>query len=697
MQELVSDLLPQFLHCSTSDVPRQIDDALARLGSFVGADRAYVFAFEPGERMSNTHEWCAHGIQPEIESLQDLPRGVVHYWLEPLARGEPVYVPDVAALPDDRERERDILSRQGIRSLLVVPMLKSGELSGFVGFDAVCSHRTFSEGEVNLLTLVADLICAGLVREETEQKMAKAQARLERQEERFRIIADTVSDVLWDYDMEEQKVWVTPEWPTKIGLNVEGEHFGFLSWRDYVHPDDLPRVLASLRDAIRSGSDRWEYEYRGLGSDGVVIDVEVKGSILRRGDGWAVRILGNLRNITEENRRRDGFTRSRALEAVGQMTGGIAHDFNNLLAIIQGNAELLEMSDLDEEDAESVALISKAAQSSAQLTARLLSFAGQNRLNLARVDLHDVVTELVPLLRSGLTEAVDLEIDIAPGAFAIIVDQAALEQAIINLAVNSRDAMHSGGTVRIMCEPHRVLKNDGRSANDLTPGDYVCIKVIDDGKGMESDVLAKALEPFFTTKDVGKGTGLGLSMVFGFARQSGGALAIESTLGEGTVASLYLPLSEPPPAPSEGARPDAVQSLPASGRILVAEDQSDVRKHVVKVLRQAGFDVCCAPNAHQALTRLTNGERFDVLFTDVLMPGGMNGVQLAEAAAKIDPEMDVLFTSGFPADAFDQIGIDPARTLHLLKKPYRASELISTLGELLRNRPEAASETQANR
>ncbi|MEE4154011.1 MAG: ATP-binding protein [Erythrobacter sp.] len=683
MQSLVTDLLTRFLHSPSPELPRNIDDALARLGGFVGADRSYVFEFQPGELMSNTHEWVAPGIQPEIEGLQDVPREVIHYWLEPLAQGRAVHVPEVALLPDERAAEREILERQDIRSLLVVPMINAGEAVGFVGFDAVRSHRSFTPGEVNLLTLVADLICTALVRRETERQMSEAQARLKRQEERFRIIADTVSDVLWDYEIEEREVWISPDWPRKLGLNVEDSELGFSDWLEHVHPADRQRAWDTLNEAIRSGAERWECDYRAVGSDDAVIDVEARGSILRRADGWAVRMLGNLRNVTAEKRRREGASRSRALEAVGQLTGGIAHDFNNLLAVIQGNAELLTLSDLAQEDAECVSLIARAAHSSAQLTARLLSFSGQIHLNLARVDLAEVLRELAPLLRSGLTEAVDLAIEIEPGRYHVEVDQAALEQAIINLAVNSRDAMVSGGTVRITCAQCRLPSATVQDIGEVREGDYACIRVIDTGKGMAKEVLSRALEPFFTTKQVGQGTGLGLSMVYGFARQSQGALTIESEPGQGTTATLYLPMSDLP-LPARPSAAIARSAQPASGRrVLVVEDQPDIRRHAAKMLARAGFEVASAPDAASALDLLEREGPFDVLFTDVLMPGGMNGVQLSNAAAHIVPDMKVLYTSGFPADAFDQIGLDNASELNLLKKPYRTTELIAAIGRLI--------------
>jgi PAS domain S-box-containing protein len=520
----------------------------------------------------------------------------------------------------------------------------------------------------------------GIARDVTEEH--EASNRLRRQEERFRIIADTVSDVLWDYEIEENDFWVSPDWPQKLGLSFTAIHFDPPSWTDYICEGDRKKSGESLADAIKSTSDRWQCEFRVVDADGSLVDVEVRASILRRDDGRAYRILGNLRNVTDENRRREGFTRSRALETVGKMTGGIAHDFNNLLVIIQGNAELLEMSELDEEDAESVRLIAKASQAAASLTARLLSFSGQMHFSLACVDVGEMIGDLVPLLKSALTEAVALETHVAPDLAQLEVDAAALEQVIINLAVNARDAMKSGGTVRITCENYRAVPEKSDAYGELEPGDYVRITVADDGEGMSEEVIEKAFEPFFTTKDVGKGTGLGLSTVYGFARQSGGAILIDSELGKGSRVSLYLPVSEACRLKNSEALNETVPTGIAGQRVLVVEDQHDVREHVCKLLTRAGFAVSSASDAATALGLLESGETFDLLFTDVLMPGGMNGVELAEAASAIAPEMKVLYTSGFPASAFDEVGVDPGHNLSLLKKPYRAAELVEAIGRV---------------
>jgi len=520
----------------------------------------------------------------------------------------------------------------------------------------------------------------GIARDVTSE--VNASRKLKQQEERFRIIADTLSDVLWDYDFETQAFWITPNWPAKLRISPDEASFDPMKWSAIIIEADRKQAEASLADAILLGSTRWQCCFRIKDPDGHIEHIEIKASILRREQGGVYRMLGNVRNVTLEKKAEEGFTRSRALEAVGKMTGGVAHDFNNLLMIIQGNTELLSLSELDPEDRESVSLIEKAARSAGELTNRLLTFSGQTRLNTARVDLQTAITHIGPLLKSALTESVELELQVNEDIWDIEVDQSELEQAIINLAVNARDAMPEGGKVHVTCKNTTITQAMIGPSLQISPGRYVCISVADTGTGMSEEVAARAIDPFFTTKEFGKGTGLGLSSVYGFAQQSGGTIQIDSEPGRGTTINILLPASErPASAPAEdlpmpGISPD--KDL----RILVVEDQKEVRRHVEKLLQKSGFEVTSTKDAADALDILQSDASFDILFTDIIMPGGMNGVELSDEARRIVPGIKVLFTSGFPASALDRFEASGTQKVPLLKKPYSRTELISALREL---------------
>ncbi len=514
----------------------------------------------------------------------------------------------------------------------------------------------------------------GIARDVTAE--TEAAHRLAREQERFRIVADSVSDVLWDHDFDEGTFWITPNWTAKLGVEFDGSGNDPSRWLQYVVDEDRERVTTSVMAALASEADRWQCEFRLKDTQGVIIDMEVKTSILRHPDGKAYRTVGTCRNVTVEKRQQEGFTRSRALEAVGQMTGGIAHDFNNLLMIIQGNAELLEMSTLAEPDAESVALINHAAESAAALTRRLLAFSGQTRFETRCVDMTALLDSVWPLLRAGLPESIALTLSVGEGLWEANVDANGLEQAIINLAMNARDAMPHGGELAIACENHVVTADMLPHDAGLAPGQYVVLSVSDCGVGMSSGIIAKAFEPYFTTKEFGKGTGLGLSTVYGFAVQSGGGVTITSEEGQGTRVKLYLSACPGCVVHPSESRADVLQEAPPPPkRILVVEDQPEVRAHVEKLLGRLGYAVVAANNAVSALALLQKGEAFDLLYTDIIMPGGMNGQELGEAAAAIAPDMKVLYTSGYPAAAFEHLGLKDQSRIALLRKPYKANEL----------------------
>ena len=512
--------------------------------------------------------------------------------------------------------------------------------------------------------------------------LTSALASLEESETRFRIIADTVSDILWDRDLEAGTVWATPGWPERLGIKLNQNVQNPLAVHNYVHPDDRDQLQQSFVEALKSGAAEWDAEFGLIGSDGARIILAVSAAILRHPNGRVYRMLGNARNVTIEKRQQEGYSRARALEAVGQLTGGVAHDFNNQLMIIQGNAELLEMSELDEDEKVSVDLINQACRSAADLTRRLLAFSRQSHLQTGRVDLTRLISSTVALLRAGIPKSITIQCKVSADIWQAKADANALEQAIVNLAVNARDAMPDGGDIVIGCENRTMSSDILPFEPKLEPGDYVLVSVTDNGAGMSPDVLARAFEPFFTTKEVGKGTGLGLSTVYGFATQSDGHVTIDSEPGQGTAVKLFLPRFIEAGAEEEQAT-ETKMVRPGNGqRILLVEDQPDLRSHVEKVLTKMGYLVTAAEHGKEALSLIDRGMKFDLLFTDVIMPGGINGQQLAEEVRKLDPRMKVLFTSGYPAFAFEHLMLDEIDSIRLLKKPYRSTELAAILAEL---------------
>jgi PAS domain S-box-containing protein len=395
-------------------------------------------------------------------------------------------------------------------------------------------------------------------------------------------------------------------------------------------------------------------------------------------------------DISERKATEERLRQSQKMETIGQLTGGLAHDFNNLLAIITGNLQLLEENrDLDHESRELIADALWSAERGAQLTHRLLAFARRQRLNPKVTDLNKVVGEMTDLLRRTMGERIEIKEHLTPQPWLTMIDRGQLESTLLNLVVNARDAMLSGGVLTIITANERLPAVQSARDGDPAPGDYVMLAVSDTGTGMPPEVLERIFEPFFTTKRLGEGSGLGLSMVYGFVRQSGGSIAVDSTLGKGTTVRIYLPRTGadlPLDAPAE-----IEPRMPAaSASILLVEDDPRVRKAARLMLVQEGYTVVEAADAHSALALLEKTPRIDLLFTDVVLPNGLNGMQLAEQVVRRQPETKVLFTSGYAtASLFAEGPWDGAGDL--LLKPYRRRDLIKRIRDLIEQRRAATA------
>ncbi len=386
-------------------------------------------------------------------------------------------------------------------------------------------------------------------------------------------------------------------------------------------------------------------------------------------------------DVTEVRHLSQQLAQSQRLEAVGQLTGGIAHDFNNLLTVVLGGADALTADDtLTEDSREMAELIGSAAERGAELTHRLLAFARRQPLEPQSVDLSERLRQLEPLLRRTLGENISIEV-IPDGSTHAEVDPGQFENALLNLAINARDAMPHGGSLTI--EVATVTLDDSyvTAHAEVDPGTYVVVTVTDSGTGINANDMGNLFDPFFTTKETGKGSGLGLAMVWGFIKQSGGHITVYSEPDYGTSIKMYLPTALTAPIP---ARPVSVQIFtgPLSGTILLAEDDDLVRVFATDRLRAKGYDVVAAASGPAALEALESMERIDLLFTDVIMPGGMTGRQLADAVVEKRPGTPVLYASGYTENVIlHNDRLDPG--VRLLAKPYSTRQLIERVGDLL--------------
>jgi PAS domain S-box-containing protein len=418
------------------------------------------------------------------------------------------------------------------------------------------------------------------------------------------------------------------------------------------------------------------YETPLLQKDGREFFAEVSFTALRRNDGHIINAF--VRDITAKRAAEEQLIQAQKMESVGQLTGGIAHDFNNMLTVITGTIEILaDGVKHDPALASIVRMIDDAADRASQLTANLLAFARKQPLRPRETDVNGLIEEVVQLLSPTLGRQIEIETALSDQAWPALVDRGQLSSALVNLAINARDAMPEGGRLLFGTANFTRNEHDAELAG-LGPGDYVTIEVIDTGAGIPPAIRDRIFEPFFSTKQFGTGTGLGLSMVFGFAKQSGGGVVVDGEEGEGACFRIYLPKADVEAAET----PQAGEALPTpdgelrggTETILCVEDDDVVRAHVTGRLESLGYKVITASNAVEALERVNAGAAFDLLFTDIVMPGAMNGRQLAQKVAELRRPLRVLYTSGNTFGAFDLDG-RPGEGVLLLAKPYRKAEL----------------------
>ena len=532
-------------------------------------------------------------------------------------------------------------------------------------------------------------------REAIDDMLRDREARLRRSQEIARV-AERVASIgsaavdfrtgEWEWSDETYRIY---------GVTRENFRPSAESLATLVHPEDRDSLLSNL-PAARRGKSPEPLEYRIQRPDGAERILRREATLVYETDGTPIGIVGTVQDVTDiraAERERELLQRqlreSQRLEVVGQMTGGIAHDFNNLLTVILGNAEVFERHLPKDTPLHELAEITRmAAERGAELTSRLLAFARRQPLDPKSVDVNNLISGMNKLLNRALGEHIDIRIVSGPHLWRGLVDAAQLENALLNLSVNARDAMPDGGSLTIetqnvhLDDTYVVDQAHGAAGGaDIIPGQYILIAVSDTGTGMDEETRMRAFDPFFTTKDVGKGSGLGLSMVYGFVRQSKGHVRIYSEISHGTTIKLYIPRADESARPSDDML--ANKSVPGgTEKILVVEDDDLVRNQVKSQLKTLGYQVTIATDGAEAIEILRHTKDFALLFTDVVMPGGINGRELADQALKLYPHLPVLFTSGYADNALIHHGrLDPGS--NLLHKPYRRYELANRIRAIL--------------
>jgi PAS domain S-box-containing protein len=508
----------------------------------------------------------------------------------------------------------------------------------------------------------------------------KAQEALMESEWRFRLVIQGVTDYaifmldpdgnITHWNMGAQRIH------QYTAAEITGQHFSRFYTEEERQRGEPARALQVAayegkhavegRRVRRDESEFWA---------GVVIEA------IRDEVGTLVGYVNITRDITERReaqtsleRAQEQLAQSQKMEALGQLTGSIAHDFNNLLMIVSGHAQLLRRRLSDPKHLQAIEAVHSAANRGESLTRQLLAFSRRQPLNPVVADLKERVAAVREMLVGSLRGNVELKCDLAEDVWPVEVDVAELELALVNVAVNARDAMPGGGSITLSARNVTLKKSDGV---DQLEGDFVALAMTDTGVGIAPDVLPRIFEPFFTTKALGKGTGLGLSQVYGFSHQSGGTVAATSNVGSGTSITIYLPRKHA--ALAKAAEAPATQVTAAGqGIILVVEDNAEVAAVTASLVEQLGYQTLHAENAAEALNRLQRGDKIDLVFSDVVMPGGMNGMALAQAIASRYPQLPLLLTSGY-----SDVVQTAESQFPILRKPFQLPALDKAIREAL--------------
>ena len=648
-----------------------LGEACRLLAEQMAADRAYYIEIDEGAGTVRVERDFAR--DGAISLAGDHPIAEFAWSIALLRGGTDYAVRDTQLSDQVPDADRAGNAALGIISSIGTPLFEAGRLVGAL-FVAATKPRDWTVPEIALLHDTGERLWTTIQRARADGALREREARLaatlatdliERlrvsdqlraSEERFRQFGDASSDVLWIRDAKTRRLeYLSPAVETIFGQSVAmamaepGQGLGPDAWIDMILPADRAHVQGSIA-RIWTG-ERVRYEYRIRRADGELRWLRSTGFPMRGPDGTIERVGGIGQDVTELKRTEAAFQQAQKMQALGQLTGGIAHDFNNMLQGITGSLEMAQQRLATGRATEAprfLAAAKDAAVRASGLTRRLLAFASRRQMEPQALDVDTLIRGIEEMLRRTLGPAIEIVFRLENGDRFLLCDPSELENAVLNLCINARDALVGGGRLTIATEDVTLTPADIEPTGTAVPGDFVAIAVTDNGRGMPPEVLERALEPFFTTKPQGEGSGLGLSQVYGLVRQLGGVLRLESAPGQGTTVRIFLPAM---PADAHGTIAPPVASLLAppeyGALVLLVEDEVSVRLPLAEGLRDLGYQVAEAEDAAAALRLLDAGLRPGILVTDVGLPQGMDGPSLAEAARARRPGLPVIFITGY--------------------------------------------------
>jgi len=672
LESLISSISTYFIRPDHYELDMAITNALQSIGEFFNVDHSFILRFSDDLlTLGISHQWCKDNVTP-INIPSGTPSEKFPHTSAILLKGEMFRLSSFDEIPQIVKKEADFYKKNSIKSSIIIPMISAGMVVGGIGFNTINDEKEWIDDTLTLLRMVGEIIVNTLIKKQTEDALRAS-------EKKYRKFFE--EDLTADYiaAANGQILFCNPAF---------ARIFGFKSVNDALSYNlkDLDTPAGNLKNTIKN-----------LKKNG---DVESKEIELFRRDGEPVYIVGNFRgvfddqgnlteskgylfDISEHKRTEEQFRGAQKMEAIGRLAGGVAHDFNNLLTVINGYSDLLLSSNkFIDVDKERVELIKKAGERAASLTGQLLAFSRKQIVQPQVINLNAIILEFEKMLYRLIGENIEIVNHLRPDLSKVEIDPTQLEQIIINLAVNARDAMPMGGKLYIRTDNVHLNRKFAREHRPIQPGDYVAVEVTDTGIGMDEETMSHVFEPFFTTKEKGKGTGLGLSTIYGIVKQSDGYVWIESKLNRGTSFYIYFPPVEGEPTDLGEDAKSSNDILNGEESILVVEDDAPVRELTGSFLQGFGYTVYLAADAESAFNIFDEHKQdIDLVIIDVIMPD-MGGKQLSEKIINLNKDIKILFISGYTDNDIVKQGV-LNKKIEFLQKPFTAVEIGKKIRKVL--------------
>ena len=651
-----------------------INESFGDVGELTGSFHVSMIQFsEDYKTLARQHLWVAEGFKSLTDAQARLPSDNFGWWLDHLKAGKTIEAWDIDQAPMKNDLAREVLGRIGGKSVLVLPVHANGKLAGCVNLVYKDQTANWTDNDVTVLGIFSGIIGSALERQAAEDALHTSESR-------FKAVFESTAIGICISDPDGIILASNEAFRTMLGY--QEEELNGLDFTKLSHPEDMPPDQVRTNVLGVESGDHFQIEKRYLAKDGSVVWVRVTISLVRDDAGEPHFIIGMVEDITLRTQVEQELRHAQKMDAVGQLAGGIAHDLRNQLTVIKGQSEMLLRRGLVGGKARSsIEQILIAADRSEALSNDLLTFSRKQMLRPEKFDLYDQMLVIQPSLTRILGEGITLSLPEHRGLGKVRIDPSQFEQAVRNIVSNAKDSMPSGGKIQIELDRFELgpVGDNGDSA--LPGGTYMRLSISDTGGGMDHQTLSKIFEPFFSTKAQGKGTGLGLAMVYGFVRQSGGDITVQSEVSRGTRFTILLPrLPETSEQITKASAPDSIQ--PGRGTILVVEDDQSICQIMVETLTDAGYTVLQGDNATDGLTlaRDFQGE-IDLLISDVIMPK-LTGADLAAKFISIRPETSILFISGYGEQDLIERGLF-VDGQNLLTKPFSGTMLCKAVAQVM--------------